>query len=314
MKKIMSILLAALLAASLAACGGTQSGEVKAPSTVAPSGVYDAVRTDTEPTEKPAVDPTPAPAPERAEAAIEETVLLDEAGVKITARSLNTDSLFGPQLKLLIENNSGKDLTVQSRDSSVNGYMVDTLMSVDVADGKKANDTMTFLSSDLELCGIETIADMEFSFHIFESDGWDTYLDTALIPLKTSAADGYHYVYDDSGDLAYEGSGVKIVVKGLSEDDSFFGPSVIVYIENSGDRAITVQTRDTSVNGFMVDSICSTDVTPGKRAIDGITFMSSDLEENGIESIEDVELSFHIFDADSWNTIADSEKITITFG
>lgn len=169
------------------------------------------------------------------------------------------------------------------------------------------------MKSDLDACGIKTIADMEFSFHVFTSEGWDTYLDTSLIQLKTSAADTYEYAFDSAGSLAYEGNDIKIVVKGLNEDGSLFGPGIVVYIENNREENITVQTRGVSVNGFMVDIIFSSDVVSGKRAIDSITFMSSALEENEITSFEDVELSFHIFKSDGWDTIVDTDVVTITF-
>ena len=45
-------------------------------------------------------------------------------------------------------------------------------------------------------------------------------------------------------------------------------------------------------------------------SIDEVTIFSSDLEENGIETIEEVELKFHIYDADSYSTITDSDAIT----
>ena len=45
-------------------------------------------------------------------------------------------------------------------------------------------------------------------------------------------------------------------------------------------------------------------------AVEDITIFSSDLEENGIEKIEDVELKFHIYDAETYDTIADSDVIT----
>ena len=37
------------------------------------------------------------------------------------------------------------------------------------------------------------------------------------------------------------------------------------------------------------------------------------LTENDIENIEDIELSFHIFDTKSWDTIKDTDTIKITF-
>lgn len=241
-----------------------------------------------------------------------EIVLVDESGIKIIAKELDYSGFFGPEVKLLIENNTKEDLTIQCRNSSVNGYMIDAMMSVDVASGKKANDELSFRKTDLEICGIKTIADMEFSFHIFSSDDWDDYLDTDLIQLKTESAEDYKYIFDDAGTLLYNENDIKIVVKGLT-NDSLFGPSVLLYIENNREQNITIQTKDESVNGFMVDAICSIDILAGKRAIDTITFMKSDLEENAIDQIDSAEFLFHIYDSDTWDTIIDTELLTITF-
>lgn len=246
-------------------------------------------------------------------ASINETILLDEAGVKITAKSLENDGTFGPALKLLIENNASQNLTIQTRSCSVNGYMIGTMLSSDVTVGKKSNDELIFSSSDLEACGIDTIADMELSFHIFNSESWDTYLDTELISLTTDAAESYTYTYDDSGELLYDGNGIKIIHKGLAESDSLFGPEVLLYIYNGNTKNITVQTADTSINGFMVSSVISEEVAIGKHAIAEMTFFSSELEENAITDITDIELSFHVFDTDTWDTIVDTEPITINY-
>ena len=302
MKRTLAIILAIILAMSLVACGSPSDEEIKEPSNVVTGDNTEEGQQEEQVEE-----------PEETEATISETVLVDEAGIKITAKSLEVDEVFGPEIKLLIENNSGKDLTFQCRNASVNGYMVETMMSVDVVNGKKANDSLTFMQSDFEACGIETIADMEIAFHIFDMADWETYLDTDAIQIRTSIADTFEYTYDDNGDLAYEGNGIKVVIKGLAEDDSIFGPSIVTYIENTGDKDVTVQTRDVSVNGFMVEAVFSCDVVAGKRAVDTITFMESDLEQNGITTIENVELSFHVFDFDDWETIVDTEIANITF-
>ena len=302
MKKIVAVILVMLLAVSLAACGVTVD-DIKEPTDVSAG---DIASKENDKKDESTTQSVPK------DVFIEETVLVDEAGVKIVAKKLETDSFMGPELKLLIENNSGKNLTVQARNESVNGYMITSIFSADVVDGKKANDSMTFSSSELEMCGITTIADIEFSFHIFTTEDWETYLDTDPISVKTSAAETYEYTIDDSGDVAYDGNGIKIVVKGLDED-TLFGSSVVVYIENNSSKNVTVQTRDVSVNGFMVDAIFSQDVVIGKKAVTDITFMSTELEENEITTVEDVELSFHIFESDSWDTIVDTDVVKITF-
>ncbi len=254
-------------------------------------------------------EPTKKPANKNAEVA--ETVVLDDMGVKVTVKGFEK-GIFGPELRILVENNSGKNLTIQTRNSSVNGYMIDTMLSVDVADGKKANDAVIFSDSDLELCGIEEFAILEFAFHIFTSDDWETYLDTEAIHLETSIAEGFQCVFNDSGEVLLDENGIKIVSKGVLRD-SLFGKGVVVYIENNSGKNITVQARDISVNGFMIDAMFSCDVLDGKHAVDEITFMSSDLEKNGIDKIEEVELSFHIFDLSSWDTILDTNPVSLKY-
>ena len=243
---------------------------------------------------------------------VEETVLLDQDDVKITMTGME-DGMFGPELKLLIENNSDQSLTFQVRDASVNGFMADTMMSADVASGKKANDEITFAARGLKDCGIDVFTEMEFKFHIFKSDDWETYLDTEVIRVETSAYGNYNQEIDDSGEVFYDKDGIKIIGKGLSDDNSIFGPGLIVYIENNSDKDFTVQVRDTSINGFMVDTTMSEDVLVGKRALPVVTFFSRSLEDNGITDIESVETSFHVFDKDTWTTIVDTDPITINF-
>lgn len=247
------------------------------------------------------------------EVSLEKQVLVDEKDIKITATGLSEDGWMGPGLKVLIENNSKKDLTVQTRATSVNGYMVDGMMSADVAAGKKANDEITFMTSEFEAAGIRDIADIELSFHIFTSEGWDEYLDTDLLQIRTSLAPDYEYTFDDTGEVLYDKNSIRIIAKGISADDSIFGPGLILFIENLGKKSITVQARDVSVNGFMIDHSLSSEVSASKRTVDALTFFKSDLEANDITKITDVELAFHIFDTAKWDTIADTKKYTLEF-
>lgn len=297
-KKIFGLMLCLSVYAMMAVGSGSSSGEDKEISGVTtPASEESAVEQSTEDTST---------------VTIEEQVLYDENDIKITATGMD-DGLFGTELTLLIENNSSTDITVQARDSNVNGFMVDTMMSADVAAGKKANDSLTFETSGLKDCGIEQIATMEFSFHIFNTETWDTIVDTDLITVDTSIADTYVQEVDDSGEVLVDSNGVKIVGKGLSADDSFWGPGVILYIENNSDQNVTVQVRDVSINGFMVSSSMSEDVIIGKKAMSAVQFFSSDLEDNAITDITDVELYFHIFESDSFDTIFDSDVISISF-
>ncbi|MDD6638009.1 MAG: hypothetical protein PUE81_04450 [Lachnospiraceae bacterium] len=296
--KLLAVVLCLLLFATMAlGSGSSGSGEDKKISDVS-SGASSTEETSTENV--------------TTEIAIEEQVLYDENDIKITATGLE-DSWLGTELQVLIENNSSQSITIQARNANVNGYMVPTVMSADVAAGKKANDSLTFETSGLKECGIDNIATMEFLFHIFDSESWDEIVDTDVITVETSIAESYTQTYDDSGEVLVDTDGIKIVGKGLSDEDSFWGPGVILYIENNSDQNVTIQVRDVSVNGFMVDSSMSEDVVAGKKAMSAVQFFSTDLEENSIDDITDVELYFHIFNLESWDTIFDSDVISISF-
>lgn len=245
------------------------------------------------------------------EVIIEETVVLDSEGIKITATGIKTGGFMGDEITFKIENSSETNVTVQARNVVVNGYMVDTSLSADVAAGKTNNDSLTIFSSSLETCGIDSIATIELSFYIFNSESWDTYLDSDTIVINTSIADSYVQNYDDSGEVIYEANDIKIVSKGAT-DGSLFGPELLLYIENNSNEDITIQTRNTSIDGFMLDSICSIEVVSDKKAISSITFMESDLETNGIETIGSIETAFTFFNTDSWDTIMDTDVITIS--
>lgn len=247
-----------------------------------------------------------------AEVTVSDMVIYDKNNIKITINGLE-DSWSGTKLKMNIENNSDRTITIQSRDANVNGYMVMTYMSADIAPGKKANDGMTLSTTGLKESGIEEIATIEFKLKIFDAETWDDIDMSDTITVKTSIADTYVQKDDDSGNVIVDYEGIRIIEKGLSSDDSIWGPGVILYIENNSDKDITVQVRDTSINGYMVSSIISEEVLVGKKSITNLQFFQKDMEENGIDKINDVEFYFHIFEWDTFDDIYDSDVITLKY-
>ena len=110
-------------------------------------------------------------------------VIFNNRGIKITYTGIEKDE-FETELKFLIENNSGQDYTVQMRDTSVNGYMIEPTFSCEVKNGKKANDTASFFNSDLEDNNISKIKTVEFSFTVFNWDDDSNDFDTVMITLN----------------------------------------------------------------------------------------------------------------------------------
>lgn len=239
---------------------------------------------------------------------IEEQILLDKKDIVITATEYVEDSIWGEGIKMTIENKSGKDVTVGCNALIVNNYMISDLFSATVAAGKKSNETMYLSSSGLEAAGIETVGQIEVYFHIFEADTYDDIFDSDCVTIKTSEYENMDTTVDNDGVELYNKNGVKIVGKTVDED-SFWGKAILLYCENKSGKNIGISVEDLSVNGYMMNSIFSSTVYKDKMAIDDITLLSSDLEENGIDSIDNVEMKFRIYNADTYSTIDESAVV-----
>lgn len=245
-----------------------------------------------------------------ADESINEQVLVDQDGIKITATEYVTDSIWGDGIKLLVENNSDKDYTIGCDALIVNDYMITDLFSADVAAGKKSNEVMYLSSTELKAAGIDTVGQIEMYFHAYDSN-WDNLFKNVYSKLETSEFANMDTTPNDEGQELYNANGVRIVGKTVDEN-SFWGTAILLYIENTSGQNVGINVDNMSINGYMMTPLFSTTVYDGKKSIDDITIMSSDLEANGITSVDQVELKFHIYNAESYDTIADSDAITFT--
>lgn len=239
---------------------------------------------------------------------IDETVLFEQEGVRVTAKGITDDAFFGKGIEVLIENDSERNIGVQCNSIVVNNYMIDDLFSSTVAAGKKANETITLLSTNLEEAGIQTISEINISFHVFDPDSYDTLFETDEITIKTSAYGTVEQPAMDDGKELLNANGVRIVGKYITED-SIWGSGVLLFIENTSESDVIVQCDNMSINGFMVTPYFSSQVNKGRMALTPITILSSDLEENGITEVNDLELNFVILNSETYDTIYESEPI-----
>lgn len=300
--RVFSLVLALMLFAMMAIGSGSSSGNSGSKTIVNDISDNDTIETDnSESTGK----------QESMILTIDEQVLVEQDGIKITAKEYVTDSVWGDGLKLLIENNSDTNVTVGYNALIVNNYMIADYFSSAVAAGKKANDTLYISSSQLESAGITIIGQIEIYFNIYDSDSWDTIFEVDAVTLKTSEYNNMDVTPNDTGAELYNANGIRIVGK-VVDDKSFWGTAVLLYLENKTGNKITVTCENMSINGFMVTPYFSSNIYDGKMAVDDITILSSDLEENDIESVDDVELSFHIYNPDTYDTIVDTDPITFS--
>lgn len=149
-----------------------------------------------------------------ADEGINEQVLVDQDGIKITATEYVTDSIWGDGIKLLVENNSAKDYTIGCDALIVNDYMITDLFSADVAAGKKSNEVMYLSSTELKAAGIDTVGQIEMYFHAYDSN-WDNLFKNVYSKLETSEFANMDTTPNDEGQELYNANGVRIVGKQL---------------------------------------------------------------------------------------------------
>ena len=315
MKKFMSFLLSALLVLSLAACesnGGARStaSESSAGSTASSEAESSAAATEEatatpEPTEEPSAQPT-----------LEETVLLDEGGIKVTATELTDYGLGGaPDLKLHVENNTDGDIMIQTSEyTAVNGCMVRGIASIQTSAGDSADDTVMFLDDEFEKAGIETVSDIKLAVRAVDAD-WNEICASDFVTVKTSAYGTVETPAVD-GDVLYDEGGVKIVMLGTAEDEDFdfyFPTYVKLYIENNTDQDITVKTLDFKANGEVTQCSLNAELLAGARQFTELRLDADSCTQNGITELKDLSFYFSVCDLMTWNEITKSDTVTLEF-
>lgn len=244
---------------------------------------------------------------------VQESVIYDDGGIKVTVLSLDFRGWMGPELRFLIENNSEKAIMLQASDLVINGYMINPIMSAEVEAGEKVNDELTVLNSDLESAGIETIQYFSFNLRVIDSADWAETFITDTIRIETDANPAFIQKVDDSGTVLVEQKGVRIIMKELLTEQEFWGAELLLFIENNSGQDISVTVKDVTANGLAVNPLFYADVLSGTKAFAGLGFLENDLKENGIRDIREIELYFNVIDKNNFRAVFKTDKITITF-
>lgn len=108
--------------------------------------------------------------------------------------------------------------------------------------------------------------------------------------------------------VIYDDNGIKIVCLGTEE--AILGTNVKFRIENNSEYDYVVYAKDISVNRYMINGWLYSRVKSGKVVNDKLYVSNSVLEENGISSIDEIELVFDITNKDKYSLSFDTESIT----
>lgn len=289
MKKLIAMLLSATLALSLAACSDTEP-QPTAPGPTQPAATDPVVQGPTEP---------PVVSMEMGE-----TVIIDNEKCTFTIKSASQNAYVGMTVDVLLENKSDKTLLFTWNNTSVNGYMHDPFWAEEVAAGKKANSTIHFDTYQLENYGVESVDEIEFTLYVYDSDDFmaDPYVNEVFTIYPTGlSAETMVYPTRESKEgeqVIVDNEDVTFIIESAGVDGSFY--NLRCYLSNKTDKNVMVSWEDVSVDGFMIDPLWAVTVAGGKQAVTEISFLVSDLTDNGIENPGQIEFKLKVSDYDDW--------------
>ncbi len=302
MKKILSLLLCISLVLSLAACGkpdgATQAtgGETEAP-TAAPTAA---------PTEEPTLAPT-----EPMELETEELVLADDENLTFIVKGFSDNAHLGLEMQVYCENKTDKSVMFSLNGVSVCGIMYDPFWALEVAPGKKANDTIYFDTYRLAEMGIESPDEISFRLYATDFDDWmaDPFINEpfTVYPTGLNAETAVYpeYQHKNGETVLLDNEDLLFIVEKVSDTDSDLY-TLECYIVNRTDKDLILSWDSVSVNGFMVDPLWATGVLAGKQLYIDVSFLMEDLQAQGIETVTEIELTLWAAD-DSGETVIEEE-------
>jgi hypothetical protein len=234
----------------------------------------------------------------------EEITVVNNSQCVIKITGIDPDNLWGYTVDVYLENKSAnKTYMFSVTDAAINGIECDPFFATEIAPGKKSNKEISFSDRDLKSKGVGDFTDIELSFKVYDSNDW--FAD----PVAKETTHIYPYGKDKAAEstrksqstdaVIVDNNKVSVIVTDYDED-GFWGYTVNLYLENKTDKELMFSVDDVSVNGYMADPFWAKSVGAGKVAYGSLSWSDSTLKKNGIKTVEEIEMTFKIKDANDW--------------
>lgn len=307
MKKLLAIILSAVILFSLAACSakedetGTDAVKETTAETTAPAD-----EETTQATSEPVSEPEDEPSDEFNFTGV---TVADNNYCQIKITEIK-DALFGTALTVeAVNKTTDMNLCFTTESCSVNGVAVDALLAETVQAGKSVSADVTIFDEVLKEIGITKYTDIEITFRVYDSDYQlddDVALETVRIyPYGEGSREKYTREEKDTDISIFDTDKVSATVIGYGNGD-YGDYAVELYLENkSADKDYTFYVSNSAINSLEVMSLGTVTVPAGKVAFETVYISDPSIEKSGITDVTDVYLVLDVSEADSW----DSEDI-----
>ena len=292
MKKKISLIIAFCAAlCAFAGCGGNTAQQTDASSGTSASSESTAAQTSAASQTSAETQVTTGTTTEEAAATPDytENVLYEGNGVKIVTAGFCTldDYDGGPGIVLNFENNTGKALSVHTLLTSINGWMIDPYaLTIDEtgyinmggeysipASGDTNRYYLHLGSSPFFNVTVPEITDVSFLFEIIIGDDWENAIHTERVTVHNpNASADKLQAYNDSGTVAYDKDGIKIVLQEAGYDTDYWGPTLDLYASNDSDKPVRIRIPHSVLNGEEHDAYGDAEIAPGCRIRETVMF------------------------------------------
>lgn len=101
-----------------------------------------------------------------------EIVLFENENAAMIVTGQKDDPIWGYTLTVYLENRTDKNLMFSASDVSVNGFMCDPFWATEVAPGKRAITTISWLTDTLAESGITEVESITLPITVYDADDW----------------------------------------------------------------------------------------------------------------------------------------------
>ena len=230
--------------------------------------------------------------------------VVDNSECTVIITGIDPDNMWGYTVETYLENKSAdKTYMFSVTDAAINGVECDPLFATEIAPGKKSNKEINFSDKTLKSNGVGDFTDIELSFKVYDSNDWSAdpvALQTVnLYPYGEDKATKFVREQKPTDGVIVDNDQVSAILTDIDED-GFWGYTINLYLENNTDKEMMFSVDDVSINGYMADPFWAKSVGAGKVAFTSLSWSDSTLEKNGITSVDQIEMTFKIKDANDW--------------
>lgn len=299
MKRMICLILALAMIFTFAACGGKEIPVV----TTATEVVVE-IDEATAPE-----DTTEEAVPETTEIPVtvyetEDTVLLDNEFCTFSVGSASENDLAGMQVQVTCVNKTEESLDFSWNNVSVCGVMYDPLWALTVPAGETVTGMVEIDTYALETMDIHAPDEITFQLSVRSTENWmdapygEGYFtiyptglnaDTVIYPVREAVAS--EVVLVDNEDLTF-------IVEFVEEQDISY--VVRCYIVNKTERTLMTSWENVKVNGQALDPFWTALTAPGKSAYAQVQFANSELQDLGIDTVEEITFNLMAYDYADW--------------